>query len=59
LKILKFYIFMSSKIIALKHIGRYLQEECMQKSPVKNMLYFGKYKKDKFLIESSSKVAVK
>jgi hypothetical protein len=27
----------------------------MQKSPIKNTLYFGKYKKDKFLIVNSSK----
>jgi hypothetical protein len=28
----------------------------MQKSPIKNTLYFGKYKKDKFLIVNSSKI---
>jgi hypothetical protein len=28
----------------------------MQKIPVKNTLYFGKYKKDKFLIVNSSKI---
>jgi hypothetical protein len=31
----------------------------MEKSPVKNTLYFGKYKKDKSLIINSSKVVVK
>jgi hypothetical protein len=31
----------------------------MQKTSIKNMLYFGKYKKDKFLIVNSSKVVVK
>jgi hypothetical protein len=45
--------------MALKYIGRYLQEECMQKNPLKNTLYFGKYKKDKFLIVNNSKVVVK
>jgi hypothetical protein len=28
----------------------------MQKVPLKNTLYFGKYKKDKFLIVNSSKI---
>jgi hypothetical protein len=45
--------------MALKYIGRYLQEEYMQKVPLKNMLYFGKYKKDKFFIVNNSKVEVK
>jgi hypothetical protein len=31
----------------------------MQKSPVKNMLYFEEYKKDNFLIVNSSKEVVK
>jgi hypothetical protein len=35
LKISKSHISMSPKIMALKYIGRYLQEECMQKSPIK------------------------
>jgi hypothetical protein len=45
--------------MALKYIGRYLQDEYMQKVPLKNTLYFGKYKKDKFLIVNISKVVVK
>jgi hypothetical protein len=40
LKILKSHIFMSLKIMALKYIGRYLQEECMQKSPIKKYVVF-------------------
>jgi hypothetical protein len=40
----------------LKYIGRYLQEECMQKSLIKNTLYFENYKKDKLLIVNSSKI---
>jgi hypothetical protein len=40
LKISKFYISMYSKIMALKYIGRFLQEECMQKSPVKKYIVF-------------------
>jgi hypothetical protein len=40
LKILKSHIFMSLKIITLKYIGRYLQEECMQKSPIKKYVVF-------------------
>jgi hypothetical protein len=59
LKILKSHSSMSPKIMVLKYIGRYLQEKCMQKSPIKNTLYFGRYKKDKFLIVNSSKVVVK
>jgi hypothetical protein len=50
---------MSPKIMVLKYIGRYLKEKCMQKVPLKNTLYFGRYKKDKFLIVNSSKVVVK
>jgi hypothetical protein len=49
LKILKSYISMSSKIMAL---GK-------KKVPLKNTLYFRKYEKDKFLIINSSKVVVK
>jgi hypothetical protein len=56
LKILKSHTSMSLKIMTLKYIGRYLQDECMQKSPVKNNLYFAKYKIDKFLIVNSSKI---
>jgi hypothetical protein len=40
LKNLKSHIFMSPKIMALKYIGRYLHEECMQKSPVKKYVIF-------------------
>jgi hypothetical protein len=35
LKNLKSHTFMSPKIMALKYIGIYLQEECMQKSLIK------------------------
>jgi hypothetical protein len=60
LKISKSHTSMSPKIMMLKYIGRYLQEECMQKNvPLKNTLYFGEYKKDNFLIVNSSKVVVK
>jgi hypothetical protein len=59
LNISKSHISMSSKIMALKYIGRYLQEKCIQKVSLKNTLYFGEYKKDKFLIVNSSKVVVK
>jgi hypothetical protein len=48
LQILKFHTFMSLKIMALKYIGRYLQEECMQKNPVKNTLHFRNIKKTNF-----------
>jgi hypothetical protein len=58
LKILKSHTSIFSKIMDLKYIGRYLQE-CIQKVPLKNTLYFEKYKKDKFLIVNSSKVVVK
>jgi hypothetical protein len=37
------------KNYGFKYIERYMQEEHTQKSPVKNTLYFRKYKKDKFL----------
>jgi hypothetical protein len=40
LKILKSHAFMSLKIIALKYIGRYLHDECMQKNPVKKYVVF-------------------
>jgi hypothetical protein len=40
-KISHFYV---SKNYEVKYIDRYIQDECMQKSPVKNTLYFGKYK---------------
>jgi hypothetical protein len=42
LKILKSHSSMSPKIMALKYIGRYLQEKCMQKSPVKKYIVFWK-----------------
>jgi hypothetical protein len=42
LKILKSYIFISPKIIMLKYIGRYLQEEHAQKSSVKKYVVFWK-----------------
>jgi hypothetical protein len=54
LKISHFYV---SKNYNVKHIDRYIQEECMKKKgPIENTLYFGKYKKDKFLIVNISKV---
>jgi hypothetical protein len=59
LKISKSHTFVSLKIMALKYIGRYLHEKYMQKSSVKNMLYFEKYKNDKFLIVNSCKAVVK
>jgi hypothetical protein len=59
LKILKFHISMSPKITVVKYINRYLQEECMQNNPIKNMLYSRKYKKDKFLIVNYTKVVEK
>jgi hypothetical protein len=59
LKILKSHNSMSPKIMMLKYIGRYLYEKCMQKSSIKNALYFAKYKKDKFLIVNSSIVVAK
>jgi hypothetical protein len=45
--------------MVLKYIGRYLQESVCKKVLLKNTLYFGKYKKDKFLVVNSSKVVVK
>jgi hypothetical protein len=48
LKISKSHTSMFLKIMALTYIGRYLQEECMQKNPTKNMLYFGEYKNRNF-----------
>jgi hypothetical protein len=47
------------KKFGLKYIDRYIQKKCMQKSPVKNMLYFERYKKDKFLIVNSVKIVVR
>jgi hypothetical protein len=40
LKISKSHIFMFSKIMVLKYIGRYLQEVCMQKSLNKKYVVF-------------------
>jgi hypothetical protein len=40
LKISKYHISMSPKIMALKYMGRYLQEECMQKNPIKKYFVF-------------------
>jgi hypothetical protein len=37
------------KLWLYKYIERYMQEEHTQKVPLKNTLYFRKYKKDKFL----------
>jgi hypothetical protein len=51
LKILKFHIFMSPKFLALNN---YIHEECNEKSPLKNMLNFGKYKKDIFCISQNT-----
>jgi hypothetical protein len=55
LKISKSHAFMSPKIIALKYIGRYfyMMSVC-KRVPLKNTLYFRKYKEDKFLIVNSS-----
>jgi hypothetical protein len=39
-KISKSHTSISLKIMMLKYIGRYLQEECMQKSPVKKYIVF-------------------
>jgi hypothetical protein len=36
------------KYYGVKYIDWYMQEECLQKIPVKNTLYFGKYKKTNF-----------
>jgi hypothetical protein len=58
LKILKSHIFYVTKNYEVKYIDRYIQEECMQKNPIKNTMYFGKYKKDKFLRANSSKITV-
>jgi hypothetical protein len=54
----KSYFFYVSKNYEDKYIDRYIHGECMQKSIVKNTLYFGKYKKDKFLRANSSKIIV-
>jgi hypothetical protein len=59
LKISKSHTSMSLKIMMLKYIGRYLQEKCRQKSPVKKYIVFWELQKDKFLIANSSKVVVK
>jgi hypothetical protein len=40
LKNLKSHSSMSPKIMTLKYIGRYLQEKCMQKSPIKKYIVF-------------------
>jgi hypothetical protein len=45
LKIPKSYTSVSLTIKVLKYIDRYTQEECIQKNPIKNKLYFEKYKK--------------
>jgi hypothetical protein len=45
LKISKSHTFMSLKIMMLKYIGRYLQEECIQKSPVKKYVVFWELQK--------------
>jgi hypothetical protein len=55
-KISHFYVF---KNYGVKYIDRYIQKKCMQKNPIKNTLYFGRYKKDKFLIVNSIKILVR
>jgi hypothetical protein len=40
-------------------IDRYIQYRCMYKVSLKNMLYFGKYKKDKFLTVNGTKIVLK
>jgi hypothetical protein len=45
LKISKSHTSMSLKIMMLKYIGRYLQEECMQKSPGKKYVVFWELQK--------------
>jgi hypothetical protein len=50
---------MFSKIIALNIYIDINKRSVCEKVLSKNMLYFGKYKKDKSLIANSSKVVVK
>jgi hypothetical protein len=58
LKILKSHISISLKKYGIKYIDRYIFEERTQKVPLKNTLYFGKYKKDKSLIVNNSKIVL-
>jgi hypothetical protein len=54
LKILKSHVSKFQKN-DIKYIDRHIRVRCMQKSPVKNTLYFEQYKKDKFMTVNGSK----
>jgi hypothetical protein len=58
LKILKSDTFMSSKIMRLNILIDIYKTNVCKKVLLKNTLYFGKYKKDKFLKANSSKIIV-
>jgi hypothetical protein len=58
LKILISHIFICLKIMRLNIYTDIYRRSVCKKSPIKNMLYFGKYEKDKFLRANSSKIII-
>jgi hypothetical protein len=59
LNFLKSHIFMSLKIMVLNILIDMYNRSVCEKIPLKNTLYFERYKNDKILILNSSKVVVK
>jgi hypothetical protein len=56
-KISHFYVF---KKLSIKYIDRYIYKRSVcKKVSFKNILYFERYKKDKFLIVKSIKIVVR